>query len=295
MVSKTIAELAPEGPELSEKRLREYRQDAFRLKHRVRSVDDALDFVNERGFIFFWPIKDLVFPSLWSAAAGDRPVPEEHDDPGHVTWDWKDSMLGKRRWYYARVLRRRNTIISLASAPFFYALSQNFGDPEGDYLEQYRSGRMTQEAKAIYESLLREGPLDSIALRRSARLASLDNHNRFNKALDDLQVDFKVLPTGVSDAGSWHYSFIYDLTFRHFPEIPEEARFIQENQARARLAELFWRSLGAAPPAYLSRAFGWGRETAEGTAGRLVQAGILVPCWGAADRRTRLLAVPELI
>ena len=52
-------------------------------------------------------------PSLWVAVAGDRPVPDEHDDPGHVTWGWKDGLLGKRRWYYGRVLRKRNTFISL--------------------------------------------------------------------------------------------------------------------------------------------------------------------------------------
>ncbi len=294
MVSDPGEAESRDGFVLSEKRLREYRQGTFHLQHRVRSLDEALNYVNERGFIFFWPIKDLFFPSLWAAVAGDRPVPDEHDDPGHITWDWKDSMLGKRRWYYARVLRRRNTIISLQAAPFFYALSQNFGAPEEDYLEQYRSGHLTQEAKSVYEALLREGPLDSITLRRVARLASNDNNGRFNKALDDLQIDFKVLPVGVSDAGSWHYSFIYDLTFRHFPEITEQARFIQENQARARLAEMFWRSLGAAAPSDLTRAFGWNRETAEKVVERLIQGDTLVPVVRPEPQKSALYAIPDL-
>lgn len=50
----------------------------------------VVDFVNERGSVYFWPIKDVTLPSLWTAVAG------AHDDPGHVSWGWKDSLLGQR-------------------------------------------------------------------------------------------------------------------------------------------------------------------------------------------------------
>jgi hypothetical protein len=71
-----------------------YRKRTFRLEpgRRVRTQGEAIAFVGERGFVFFWPIKEVVLPSLWVAVAGDRPVPAEHDDPGHVTWRWKDSL-----------------------------------------------------------------------------------------------------------------------------------------------------------------------------------------------------------
>ncbi|MSP13309.1 MAG: hypothetical protein EXR62_10185 [Chloroflexi bacterium] len=48
-------------------------------------MEEAITYLNQRGFIFFWPIKDVVLPSLWGAVAGNRPVAAEHDDPGHVT------------------------------------------------------------------------------------------------------------------------------------------------------------------------------------------------------------------
>ncbi|HEX9013045.1 MAG TPA: crosslink repair DNA glycosylase YcaQ family protein, partial [Anaerolineaceae bacterium] len=258
--------------------LQAYRQRTFRSAEglRLRSIDEAVRFVEERGYIFFWPNRDLVFPSLWAAAAGDRPVPDEHDDPGHITWDWKDSLLGKKRWYYARVIRRRNTIISLETAPYFYAISENYGSPEEDYLDQYRRGRLTQEAKSVYEALLREGPLDTIALRRAAHLANQGNQGRFARALDDLQIDLKILPVGVSDAGAWHYAFIYDLTTRHFPDLPDQARGISEPAARDRLAELFWKSLGAATFAQFCKAFGWGTEMSQRVVDRLISRGFLV-------------------
>jgi len=55
---------------------------------RLSNPEQARQFVNERGFVYFWPIKGILLPTLWAATAGDRPVPNEHDDPGMVTWGW---------------------------------------------------------------------------------------------------------------------------------------------------------------------------------------------------------------
>ncbi len=112
---------------LTLKRLQSYRKHAYRVG-KIKTKEQAIDFVNTRGFIYFWPISGVTLPSLWVAAAGDRPVADAHDDPGHVTWGWKDSLLGARKWYYAKVLRKKATIIALDVAPYFYALSENY-DP----------------------------------------------------------------------------------------------------------------------------------------------------------------------
>jgi len=244
---------------ISVEALEAYRDQTFRTAPglKLNSAEDAVAYANERGFLFFWPIKEVMMPSLWTAVAGERPVADEHDDPGHVTWGWKDALLNQRRWYYARVLRRRNTIISMAAAPYFYALSENYGSPEEDYLLQYEEGRMTLEARLVYEALLEKGPLDSLALRKAAHLTSRESDTRFNKALDYLQRDFKVLPVGVAEAGAWRYAFIYDLTARYYPEIPEQARMIGERQARTRLAEIYLQSVGAVRDTDISRLFGW--------------------------------------
>ncbi|MDD5370600.1 MAG: crosslink repair DNA glycosylase YcaQ family protein [Anaerolineaceae bacterium] len=253
-------------PTLSLDRLRDYRSRTFRTSPhlRLKNIEQAVGYVEERGFIAFWPIKGVLLPSLWVATAGDRPIPDEHDDPGHVTWGWKDELLGKRRWYYARILFHRNTLISLDALPFFYALSENYGDYTEDHILLYEQGRLTLEAKSVYEALLREGPLDTIALRQAARLSGHASNARFTKALDDLQRDFKVLPVGVAEAGAWHYAFIYDLTGHHYPELPNRSRPITERQARHKLLELYFSSLGAASLRDCSRCFGWPTPTIAG-------------------------------
>lgn len=260
---------------------------------RLASADEAVEFVNRRGFVFFWPIKGVDLPSLWVAAAGDRPVADEHDDPGHVTWSWKDSLLGQRRWYYGRVLKRRNAMISLAALPYFYALSPNYGEPENDYLMQYEQGILTAEARSVYEALLSEGPLDTIALRKAARLSSRESDARFNKALDDLQMEFKLLPVGVAPVGAWRYAFIYDLTHRHFPDLIQQTSTIYEADARRHLAQLYIESVGAAPVQAVGRIFGWNGEITGRTLKPLLTEGRLVSTASSVDNQT-WIGLPQL-
>jgi len=263
-------------PTLDLKKLNSYRARTFRLppSPRVASPKAALEYVNTRGFIYFWPIKGIDLPSLWTAVAGDRVVADKHDDPGHVTWRWKDNALGKKRWYYAKILRKKATMISLEIAPYFYALSENYGSPEEDYLLAYEEGRLTQAAKQVYEALLKEGALNTIDLRRAAKLTNA-KESEFNKALEILQSDFKILPVGVSDAGAWKYSFIYEIVTRHFPNLQEKARFIGEGAARSRLAELFFNSVGVAQERDVSKLFGWQKELIARTISGLIEKGKL--------------------
>src|SRR5512144_2053676 len=239
-------------------RLRSHRSESFRLKRarKLTSPAQAVKYVDERGFIYFWPVKGIDLPSLWTAVAGDRPVADGHNDPGHVTWGWKDNALPKRIWYYAKVLRRRATIISLELAPYFYALTDNYGSPEEDHLIAYQEGRLTLAAKNIYEALLSQGRLDSISLRKAARMTSA-KESEWNRALEDLQMDFKILPVGVAEAGAWKYAFIYAVTARHYPDLPEQARHISESEARANLLELYFGSVGISNQHEVTKLFGW--------------------------------------
>lgn len=259
-------------------KLTDYQALTFRYApgSRLTTPEQAIEYVKDRGFIFFWPVKGFLFPSLWGAVAGDRPVADEHDDPGHITWSWKDSLIDKRAWYYARVLRHKNTFISLDTVKYFYALSPNYGEPELDMLDQYNQGNLPLESKLIFDALVKNGPLDTLSLRKEARLAGANSQSPFNRALDILQAQMRVLPIAVSEAGAWKYAFVYDLTHRYYPELPESARFITENQAMDKLLSLFFISLGAAHIRLVTNTFRWDAGLTEKSIERLVQSGFLL-------------------
>jgi len=248
-------------------------------KRRVRTVEEARAFVDDVGFCHFWPIKDVEMPNLFQAIAGrDRPVPMEHGDPDmNNCWGWKDAALDKRWWYYGKLLGRRATLVSLDVLPLFYAVSENFGSLT-DYLTEYQDGKMTAEAKQLYEALLEHGPLDKVRLRREARLSSDSAKSRVDRALVELQVGLKVLPVGVSQAGAWNYAFVYELFQRWFPEVPTQARSIKRSEAQQRLVQRYLDNVVLTDQTMIERVFRglrWTGRELEQTIAALLEKGTI--------------------
>lgn len=246
---------------------------------RVQTPEAARDFVQDVGFCHFWPITGVEMPSLLHAIAGhERAAPMAHDDPdGSKCWGWKDGSLGQRWWYYGKVLRRKATLISLDLLPAFYACSENYGELD-DYLEEYRSGSMTLEARQIYEALLHHGPLDTVRLRREARMAAESAKSRFERALVELQVGFKILPTGIAEVGAWRYAFVHDILQRHLPQIPVQAREIKRSEARRTLVRRYLEVVVAAERGMVRRVFhvlNWTPTELQRTTEALLDEGVI--------------------
>jgi len=241
--------------------LQNYRTQTYHLHPgaALTSKEDALAYVEERGLIFFWPIRGVDLPSLWTATAGDRPVAAEHDDPGHVTWGWKDDLLDKRRWYYGKLLRGKATLVSLKTLPNFYALSKRVAELD-DYQLAYEEGKLTREARVLADVLLKHGAQHTIELRRLAHMSASTSKARFLRALTELQRGLWVLPIGIAQAGSWRYAFIYELFDRWFPEIYKRARGIHRQEARSHLLKSYINSVGALLVKDVRKLFSWREE-----------------------------------
>jgi len=284
-------------PKISPQKLLAYRSNSYRINPRLRlkTIQDAVEFVKERGFVYFWPIKGVEMPSLWTAVAGDRPVANAHDDPGHVTWGWKDQSLGKRHWYYGKILRRKSMMIDLNLVPYFYALTENYGNPVEDIQIQYFEGSITQSEKAIFDVIHENGPMDTIAIRKAVRMTSKESNSRFDRSISSLQSGFKILPVGISDSGGWRYAFIYDLVHRYYPEIPRVARNISEKIARKKLFETYFRSVGAAQLRDLSRLFQWEKKSTVQTIQRLIDKRKIIGGLEFQDEDGEWFAIKDMI
>ncbi len=106
-------------------------------------------------------------------------------------------------------------------------------------------------------------------------MTSRESDHRFNRAITDLQTDFKILPIGVAQAGSWNYAFIYEITARFYPELPDLAHPISEIAAQQKLCEVYFRSMGAARQADVKKIFSWNNLQVERAIERLTRSGIL--------------------
>ena len=268
--NRTVAQFIMTVKEAIALRNRRYR----RLPNlRLRSADEIYNFVDDVGICLLFPSKGIEMPNVYQAVAGfEKDTTPKHDDPTiSLTWSTKDQSLSKRRWYYGKLLKGRATLVSLALLPYLYALSPNFGDPD-DYLNEYEAGTLTAEAKAIYEALLRHGPLHTVELKRKANLYGDSLKAKFDKALTELQQSLKVLPTGVAEAGAWRYAFIYDIVSRWFPGQTLAARDISRRDARATILTHHLRNVIYTTPKDVSRLFGWAAKETASTVEQLREA-----------------------
>jgi hypothetical protein len=247
------------------------------------------------GFCFLFPAKGIEMPSLWEAICGQsRPLPMHHDDRelGYA-WRWKDELPSKGMVFYGKLLRKKPMLISLQLLPYFYALSENYGAMD-DYLLEYQDGRLSEEAKRVYEALLERGALPTSHLRRAAGLAGKSNAGRFDRAIQELQVGLKIVKTGISDANAWKYCYVYDVLLRVWPNVATCAEGIASVEAGHVLLSTYLYNVGVARMEQIVRLFQWQSPPVSALCESLVEAGKVVTGVRVEGRPGMYLACPPL-
>ena len=228
------------------------------LKLRARTPEAIRQFVDDVGLCLLFSVNNIEMPNVYQAVCGAAKDTDTtlRDANVGLTWNTKDAALDKRWWYYGKLIKSKATLVSLELFPNFYALSENYGDPD-DYLTEYEAGTLSADAKNIYEALLREGPMHAIQIKRKVNLYGDEVKTKFDKAVQELQSSLKILPVGVAEAGAWRYAFIYDLLWRWLPDVPTQAREITRSQARVNILARHLKNVIYATPKEIARMFGW--------------------------------------
>ena len=266
-------------PTMTHETLQAARAERYRQRShlRVRTQDEALGFLNDVGLCLLFSANDIELPSLWGALCGeDRPVPSHHDNRElGLAWRWKDELPIAGKVLYGKFLRRKPVFISLELAPYFYALSPNYGVPAEDYMQDYVDGRLSVEAKQVFEVLLQEGALPTSRLRLEAGLGGKANAGRFDRALAELQMEFRISKVAISDANRWGYCYVYDLLPRHFAGAVEAARAVTGTQAREVILLRYLRTVVASTTREVLKLFGWQPADLDRLVARLADEGRL--------------------
>jgi hypothetical protein len=255
-------------------RAERYRQ---RPQLRVRTEAETLAFLDDVGLCLLFSAREIELPSLWGALCGeDRPLPERHDDHElGLAWHWKDTLPNSGQVLYGKYLRKKPVFVSLELAPYLYALSPNYGNPAEDYLVDYRDGRLSVEAKQVYQVLWEQGALATSRLRLEAGLGGKANAQRFERALAELQMDMRITKVAISDANRWGYCYVYDLLPRHYPGVVEAAKEISGRHAREAILLRYLATVLAATLKEVSSLFGWVPGDVQRVASRLAAEGRL--------------------
>ena len=233
-----------------------------RWPRRVVTPADAVRFIDAVGYCLLFPIKNLPLPSLYYAVAR-RYI---HLGPGwdkycEKIWEWKGSLGGQRRAFYTKYFKGRGTFISLKLLPHFLAMLDSAADAT-QAEAFYRAGKISADARAIWDGLAAHGPLATLELRHACRMDSKPGNARFKRAMAKLQCLLLVFYSGAEQETAAWPSGRFELTAHAFPRQIRDARRVTPEQARAALAHQYLEWHPDAPPQLLARLFGWSKAEA---------------------------------
>jgi hypothetical protein len=229
----------------------------FRWKRGVLTPGEAVKFIEAAGFCMLFPVRNVPLPSLYCAVTRRNPHAEfKWDRYSEMLWKWKGSIPKRKRAFYGKYFRGRGTFIALKQLPYFLAMQETAIEPDS-YGEFYSSGRITENARAIWDALATHGPLPTLELRIIAKMDSKAGNVHFKRAMAELQSMLIVVHFGTEqETNSWA-SGKFELVCRAFPEETAAARTIRPEAARRAIAAQFLSPCLDPPPKEIARLFGW--------------------------------------
>lgn len=247
--------------------LSDYRQRRFRQSRdlRLKSITEAAAFLDDAGLCLFQPNRGVLLPSLWGAVAGvDGPAPRwgQHDAVYERAWTWKDRLFAGGAFYYGKALGNYRLFVARPLLPFLWTLSEmNYGGEPDDYLELYQDGKLSLDAKIVYQALRERGPSSTTILRRATGMVGEGSAwARFERALTELQRGLMIAAVGIARDNAWKYTFRYATLVDAFPNEVTDATAISSRQAMAHVLGHYTRLVGSSTPRQSARLFGWNEK-----------------------------------
>jgi hypothetical protein len=196
----------------------------------IHNNEEAIRFIDERGFILLMPIADIPLPSLSQA---DDAATWDGFAITDRAWAWKETLPGDKLCAYTKLIHGRGTFISWRLYPAFVKL---YG-PEGEPDYEYENGRLDKTERDLYRIVAECGPIDSRELWRRAKALFGDKRSRFTATLERLQSRFYLTVSGGSLEGWTLHT--WDLVER---QVPQEvlAELPSRDDARA---SILWQTI----------------------------------------------------
>jgi len=196
----------------------------------ITGPDEALAFVSGCGFCTWGPVPRLPFPNL------DEAMGETATSVLERTWSWKDDLHFAQQLYYGKIIAGQPSFLAPDYLPDFIAALAGHGlEHERDATRLYFDGRLSGEAKAIYDWLLDHPAQPTRELRRGTRLGEKTKKLATERALVELQRRFLVCKVDLTGRTRGTYSYVWDLAERFWPQAFVDARHTAPSAARSNI------------------------------------------------------------
>lgn len=218
-----------------------HREDELRIEEPLA----AERFIDAVGFCSAMTDARRPGPSLYIAICGRRdahmPRNVQKDPESRLTWNIKDELVRRGRVYYGKLRGNRSIFITRRLVPHFNAV---FGLKR----KQEATG-LSQPARDVLKALRKEWEMATADLRVASGVIV---RSTFNKAIDELQKTFKIIPGEVVYVPK--FTYIWSLAEGRFHE--ELATMIDREDALKEIARAYLIGAGMTVRGELARVTG---------------------------------------
>ena len=190
-------------------------------------------------------------PSLYIAVCGRRdahaPRNVQKDPEMSLAWTIKDEIARRGRVYYGKLRGSRAIFITRRLLPYFNALS--------GLARKQESAVLSQPAQNVLKVLRKEWEMATADLRAAS---GVKDRMVFNKALDELQKVFKVIPGEIVYVPK--FTYIWTLAEGRFPEEMETT--VSREEALREIARAYLVGAGMTWRGELARVTGFSNPDA---------------------------------
>lgn len=224
-----------------------YRDDSWRRdpELRIEAGLEAESFIEGVGFCSALTDSRRPGPSLYIAVCGRRdahmPRNVQKDPEARLTWTIKDELLRRGRIHYGKLRGNRSIFVSRKLLPHFNSV---FG-----ITKQQEKTVLSDPAQNILRVLRKEWEMASRDLRGAS---GVKDRQSFNKAIEELQRTFKVIPSEV--VYEPQFTYIWSLAEGRFPD--ELATVVSREEALKEIARTYLKGAGMTLRGELARVTG---------------------------------------
>lgn len=203
-------------------------------------------FVRRVGLAYLFGGRDLDLPNLHYQLTGREGIWEWNDLTDFV-WSCRSELPAREVAWYGAWLRGRGTFVADWLLPAALGWVGSGSGVDGG-LAVART--ISREAAVLYEVLLTEGPLPTMALREAAGLDAAPQ--AYKRSLRALEKSLLITQVGAElEQGAWP-SAVFELTARAFPR----SRPLGKAKAIAQLVSAYRQQSPEASPLAAARLFG---------------------------------------
>jgi hypothetical protein len=212
---------------------------------RIEEAVAAEQFIESVGFCSALTDSRRPGPSLYIAVCGRRdahmPRNVQKDPEARLAWTIKDELLTRGRVHYGKLRGNRSTFVSRKLLPYFNTVFGLTWQQEGLLL--------SEPAQNILKVLRKEWEMATRDLRAAS---GVTDRQSFNKAIEELQRVFKVIPSDVVYEPV--FTYIWSLAESRFHE--ELSVVVSREEALREIARAYLRGAGMTVRGELARVTG---------------------------------------